>query len=96
MVFYPFQLTLRECRSEPVTYGITGELMAYFMSSYWLNIYLLFTVLPDHLAPSFEYTNGAINVQGLNSMIASNGTTGMVMVCTHNCADMIRSLVFTV
>ena len=95
-MFYPFQLTLRECRSRPVTYGVTGELMAYFMSSYWLNIYLLFTVLPDHLVPFFEYTNGAINVQGLNSMIASNGTTGMIMVCTHNCVDMICSLVFTV
>lgn len=47
--------------------------------------YLLFTVLPDHLEPFFVYDSrsGAINVQGLNNMIASNGTTGMIMVCMY-------------
>ena len=76
---------MTECRREQVIYGITGKLMFTIKA---ITDSILLIVSPDHLKPFFMYANGAINVQGLSSMIASNGTTGMIMVCV-TCVDMM-------
>ena len=41
----------------------------------------LLAVIPDRLEPYFKHADRAINIWGLNGMIASNGTTGRIMVC---------------
>ena len=70
-------MTLTECTNEPITHSVTGESCSVRAADL---VPFLLTVLPDYLEPYFTYAGGAINVQGLNSMVASNGTTGRIMV----------------